>query len=201
MCAMVGILALGCNENQPKRGARQSADNLARRSTPDDHADFRSGEPVDENDAHVQFGAISLTAPEGWKRKPTQSSFTQAEFLLPRAKGDDKDGRLTVSVAGGSIQANVDRWKGQFSGALEKTRQEQIDANGIQVTLVDLSGEFNDQRGPMAPSVKQSGYRMIAAIIPINDQLHFVKAVGPQKTMAAHADEIKSFIRSVKPDA
>jgi hypothetical protein len=63
---------------------------------------------------------------------------------------------------------------------------------------VDLSGEFSDQAGPFAPAVKRPGYRMLAAIIPVEGELHFVKAVGPEKTIAAHAEKIKAFVRSVK---
>jgi hypothetical protein len=148
----------------------------------------------------VALGAITLTAPEGWARKQPRSSFILAEFELSRADGDNADGRLTVSTAGGSIEANIDRWKGQFSGAVDNPREEQLDVGGVTVTLVDLSGEFNDQAGPFAPAVKRSGYRMIAAIIPVAGQLHFVKATGPQKTIAAHAEEIKAFIRTIKPN-
>jgi hypothetical protein len=201
MWVVAGSLLLGCNDNQPKRGARKGTETPSRSYVADESSYAGPDESFDPNDTNVRFGAIRLTAPEGWTRQPTQSSFTLAEFKLPRAKGDDKDGRLTVSVAGGSIQANIDRWKGQFSGALEKAEQKEIDANGIQITLVDFSGEFSDQRGPFVSGDKQTGYRMIAAIIPVNDQLHFVKAVGPEKTMEAHAEKIKTFIRSVKPDA
>jgi hypothetical protein len=68
------------------------------------------------------------------------------------------------------------------------------------VTLVDLSGEFNDQRGPYAPATKRSGYRMITATIPIDGRLHFVKGVGPKKTMEAQAAKIKAFLDSLKRD-
>jgi hypothetical protein len=64
----------------------------------------------------VELDAITLTAPEGWGRKPTSSGFLLAEFTLPRANDDDWDGRLTVSSAGGDIEANIDRWRGQFGG-------------------------------------------------------------------------------------
>jgi hypothetical protein len=40
---------------------------------------------------------------------------------------------------------------------------------------------------------------MIAAVIPVDGQLHFIKATGPQKTIASHADAIYQFIRSARP--
>jgi hypothetical protein len=146
----------------------------------------------------LRLNAVTLTVPKGWGRKQARSSFIQAEFMLRRAEGDDADGRLTVSEAGGSIEANIERWQGQFGGATDNSHQEVIDVNGIKVTLVDLSGDYLDQPGPFAPAVKRSGYRMVAGIIPVNGQLHFVKAVGPHKTIQAHAEAIRAFIRSVK---
>ena len=38
-----------------------------------------------------------------------------------------------------------------------------------------------------APASKQAGYRMLGAIIPVDGELHFIKATGPQVTIAAHA--------------
>jgi hypothetical protein len=146
----------------------------------------------------VHLDAISLTAPAGWSRKPAGSQFVTAEFSLPRADGDDADGRVTISTAGGSVEANVDRWKGQFQPQPTTAKQEVVDVAGLKATIVDYSGDFNDQRGPFAPGEKRPGYRMIAAVIPVDGKLHFVKATGPEKTIALHADTIQQFIRSVR---
>jgi hypothetical protein len=197
------FMVLGCSEEQPKvsRGSPPAG-----RSAKPAHAgndQYALGEDpqeaIDDPGGMVRFGSLTLTPSEGWTRKPPQSSFIAAEFVLPRAAGDDQDGRLTLSVAGGSIEANIERWKGQFAGALKNDKQEQFDVAGVKVTLVDLSGDFNDQRGPFAPAVQRKGYRMITAILPVGGQLHFIKVVGPEKTMAAHAEKIQAFIRSAQP--
>jgi hypothetical protein len=39
---------------------------------------------------------------------------------------------------------------------------------------------------------------MLAAIIPVDNQLHFVKATGPAKTIETHAERFQSFIRSAQ---
>ena len=154
---------------------------------------------VAASDGRVELEAITLDAPAAWQSKPPGSSFVLAEFVLPRAEGDDADGRLTISTAGGGVEANIDRWKGQFDPQPQQESQEEVDVAGLKVTVVDFAGDFNDQRGPFAPAVKRPDYRMIAAVIPVEGQLHFVKATGPQKTIAAHADAIHQFIRSVQP--
>ena len=45
-------------------------------------------------------------------------------------------------------------------------------------------------------------YRMFGAIfqVPGDDLLNFIKCYGPTKTIAAQADEIKGFLRSLKVD-
>ena len=145
----------------------------------------------------LSLDKVVFTLPEGWKSKPASSSFVLAELILPKAEGDDADGRLTVSVAGGAIEANIDRWRDQFGGKPDPASEERKEINGLEVVLVDFGGEFNDQRGPLAPATKRAGYRMLAAIIPLDGELHFVKAVGPKATIAAHAERFQQFIGSV----
>lgn len=141
---------------------------------------------------------LNIKAPQGWVQREPQVSLILAEFRLPKAEGDEADGRLTVSTAGGSIEANVDRWRGQFDDLQDKP-SETIEVAGRQVTLVDLAGTYNDQRGPFAPGEKRPNYRMLGAIIPLDGDDLFVKAYGPQKTMAAHEAAFKEFVKSLVP--
>ena len=155
-----------------------------------------------ENTGKLDISTAHFTVPKSWIPKP-HSEFLQAEFAIPRAEGDQADGRLTVSHAGGTVEDNINRWKGQFSKKLDKENQETIDAGGTKLTLVDFSGTFDDSRGMMmGPTVSRPDYRMLGAIfqLPGEEGLHFVKCSGPKKTIAARADEIKGFLRSLKVD-
>jgi hypothetical protein len=157
-----------------------------------------SAEQLNDSAGRISLNGITLDPPANWESKQPGSSIIAAEFVLPRAQGDDSDGRLTLSTAGGTLEANLDRWKGQFDPQPQEATQEEIDVAGLKVTIVDYSGDFNDQRGPFAPAVKRSGYRMIAAVVPIEGQLYFIKATGPKGTIANHADAIHKFIRSAR---
>jgi hypothetical protein len=149
-------------------------------------------------DSQLSLDRLVLAIPKGWDRKQASSTFVMAEFMLPRAESDAADGRLTVSAAGGSIEDNIQRWRDQFGGKPEQSAQERMDVDGMQVVIVELGGEFNDQRGPFAPATRRPGYRMLAAILPVGDELYFIKATGPQATIAAHADRIREFIASAR---
>jgi hypothetical protein len=157
-----------------------------------------------ENDGKLDLETARWTVPKSWIRKSPKSSFVQAEYAIPKAEDDKADGRLTVSVAGGTVEGNVNRWKDQFSTKLDKESQEAIDVGGVKITLVDLAGTFNDSMGPMVPAVTRPDYRMLGAIFQLPGEegkgLHFIKCYGPAKTIAAHADEFKGFLRSLKVD-
>ncbi len=207
-CSIVLVgSAIGCRQQPAQNGAKENPQATGTASNePADampavaaNGNAAAEQPSGKSAGVVDLDTVNFTTPAGWTRKTTSSSFIAAEFTLPRAKGDDADGRLTVSTAGGSVDANIDRWKGQFQPKPTAAKQDVVDVAGLKVTIVDLSGEYNDQPGPFAPAVKRSGYRMIGAVIPVDGQLYFVKATGPEKTIAANADAIQQFIRSVRP--
>ena len=202
-----GLLLLsGCGQTQtPDSPTSASPSNDAQRTEPTEtlrRANSDSNSPPHESlgdsSGRLVVEGITLDAPANWESKSPSSSIIAAEFVLPRAAGDNADGRLTISTAGGSVEANIDRWKGQFVPQPQEASQEEIDVADLKVTVVDLSGDFNDQRGRFAPAVKRPGYRMIAAVIPIEGQLHFIKATGPQNTIAKHSGAVHEFIRSVR---
>ena len=188
---IVSVILAGC-EGSIETPAKPAAEPVEAAS-----AVTRPSPNIDQADGKLRLEKVVFTVPEGWQAKPASSSFVLAEFVLPKSEADEADGRLTVSVAGGSIEANIDRWRDQFGGKPEQASQERKEINGLNVTLVDFAGEFSDQRGPFAPATKRAGYRMLAAVISVGDELHFVKSVGPRATMAAHADRFQQFIGSV----
>ena len=158
----------------------------------------RTAETV-ENDGKLDIEPVHFTVPKAWIPKP-HSQMLLAEFAIPKAEGDQQDGRLTVSQAGGTLDDNINRWKGQFSKKLDKEEQKTIDVGGVKVTLLDFSGTFDDSRGMMGPTVTRPDYRLLGAIFENDGRLNFIKCYGPAKTIAARADEIKEFIKSLKVD-
>lgn len=189
------VLLVGCAEP-----GDPDATNSSQPSEPAiSNAPEQTSDPsADASDRDVELATIRLKAPESWVKNQPRSQFVAAEFGLPRAEGDADDGRLTISVAGGGVEANIERWRGQFGDDLARQSQEDLQVVGATITVVDFSGTFNDQQGPFAPGEKREGYRMIGAIIPIDGQLHFIKAYGPEQTLAKHADSIREFLQTLE---
>ena len=156
-----------------------------------------------ENPAQIDLGGgkFELKAPATWVRKQPQTRIVEHEFAIPAAEGDKTDGRLTVMGAGGSVEANIDRWYAQFTqpdggSTRERAKVKQINAAGQDVHLVDVSGTFKDQRGPVAPAVERPKYRMLAAIVATKDQgNYFIKLYGPERTIA---DNEKAFVAMIE---
>ncbi len=145
----------------------------------------------------VDLGGKKMTAPQTWVRKQPRSAMLLAEFSLPHVEEDSVDGRLTVMAVGGSVEANIDRWREQFLGKPKKDTQERLDVAGIPVILVDLSGAYSDQHGMSGPVAEQPQFRMRAAIFDLNGRQHIIKCYGPAKTMAHYDNDFLAFVKSL----
>ena len=151
----------------------------------------------------IEFGDYSMQAPKDWTKKQPKVNIIAYEFAAPAAEGDKIDGRMTIMAAGGSVEANLERWYGQFaqpdgSATADKAKVEEKKIADQTVHMVDISGTFKDQAGPFAPAVVREGYRMLAAIIETKQGNLFVKFYGPEKTIKQHEEAFKGMIGSLK---
>ena len=147
----------------------------------------------------VQTGLVVLEVPEGWVRRPPASGFSIAEFGLPKVEGDAEDGRFTVSMAGGSVDQNVSRWRSQFKENPEPVTSSK-DANGLKILSVQLAGTLLGG-GPMARGgAEKPGSLMWGAVVqvPGSDQNVFLKATGPQKTLEHWKPGLEAVIQSLR---
>jgi hypothetical protein len=148
-------------------------------------------------------GKLTLTAPADWKKQQPSVRIIEAEFAIPAVPGDKNDGRLTIMAAGGGVEANIDRWIGQFSqpdgkSTKDQTKTDKITVAGQDVHLVDISGTYKDQRGPFAPAQTYENYRMLAAIISTKDAgRYFLKLYGPKETIAANEKAFRRLVESL----
>lgn len=95
---------------------------------------------------------------------------------------------------GGGVEANVQRWLGQFQGTPESKREE-LDAGGKKITLVTASGTYNDGP-PMGAKTPRENYTLLAAIVPTEDSNIFVKLAGPKDVIAKIVDGFKKMVTS-----
>jgi hypothetical protein len=154
-------------------------------------------------------GALKFDAPPGWISKPPASASRVAEFTLPKADGDAEDAALTVFFfpgQGGTVQANLDRWIGQFAqpdGSPSKNvaKTTKLESHGLAVTLIDLSGTYVAEVSPGSTEhYNKPGFRMRAAVVETPDGPYFVKLTGPAKTVTRWDESFMTFLKSVRKD-
>ena len=155
----------------------------------------------------IARGDLVLSAPASWIVKKPRTRIVSHEFAIPAADDDEENGRLTIMGAGGSIQANIDRWMGQFTqsdGSDTKTKSTtkiaEKEVAGHKISLVDVSGTYQDRpRGPFGPVVARPDYRMLAAIVQTNGKgNYFIKLYGPSATIAGAEEQFQGFVESLR---
>src|SRR5262249_52017838 len=150
---------------------------------------------------------LRWTAPAGWKNEGARP-MRAATYMVPPAAGDRTSAECVVYFfgegQGGSVEANMERWKGQFHTANGSTAPAQIAkrvSHGLTITTIDSSGEYSGMGGPTAsehPSV--SGYRLLGAIVEGPHGNVFVKFTGPMKTIAENQKKFDQLVGSFEAE-
>lgn len=146
-------------------------------------------------------GRLVLQFPARWEKQRPSVRIIEVELKVPpKEEKASEPGRLTIMRAGGSVEANVERWYGQFEqpdgkSSKEAAKVEEKEVDDLKIHIVDLSGTFLDRRGPFAPATEKEDYRMLAAIIQTDGAgNYFIKFTGPQETIKQNE---KAFMRMI----
>ena len=147
------------------------------------------------------------TAPPGWKTAAAQP-MRAATYTVPPATGDTASAECGVyffgAGQGGSVEANLDRWKSQFhapGGKPAAARIARRTAGGLTITTIDTSGEYSGLGGPVSGTPRVvPGYRLLGAIVEGPGGNVFVKFTGPGKTIAANQQKFEQFLTSFQRD-
>lgn len=163
--------------------------------------------PLRAAPAHLTDSALKFTSQPGWVEESPSSQMRKAQYRLPRVEGDSEDAELVVFYfegQGGSVQANIDRWIGQFQGAegspaAEAAKVTRRDSAGIPLTIVDVSGTYTGAGGPMMnSSPPKPNFRMIAAVAETAGGPYFFKLTGPQNTVAKWESSFQTFLNNLR---
>jgi hypothetical protein len=127
-----------------------------------------------------------------------------ATYTIPPASGDTASAECVVyffgAGQGGSVQANLDRWKGQMvapGGKPTDARLAKQTIHGLAVTTIDVAGDYSGMGGPTAPSKSvQNNYRLLGAIIQGPGGNVFIKFTGPAQTIAASRAQFEQLLNS-----
>ena len=151
---------------------------------------------------------LEFVLPSAWVVEQPTSTMRKAQLRLPG--GGDSDAELviynfgTTPEASGSVEANFDRWCGQFvqtdgrdSTDVAARREAQI--GGMAVHTLDISGRYVAAVRPGNPEKHDKpGHRMLGSVIISPEGKYFLKLLGPSSTVEKHAARYEEFLRSLK---
>ncbi len=151
------------------------------------------------------FGEKELNVPASWQRIQPQSSIVEHEFIVKDGQGENaQQVRVTMMAAGGDVKANIERWKGQFTGgdaAAQKTEEKKL--GDWTVHLVDLSGNFKETMGggPFSGGkvVDRPNYAMTGLILVHPEgRKYFVKMTGPADLVKSGRKDLVQMLDGLK---
>jgi len=151
-------------------------------------------------------GDVAFKAPDGWIAEAPNNPMRKAQYKIPGSDGAG-DGELGVFFfegAGGSVEANLDRWYGQFkqpdgTSTKDKVQSTKKNVNGLSVTVVYVTGNYMKPRvaGMMGGPVDETpNYAMHAAIVETANGPWFFKSVGPQATIDKWSGGFEELVNS-----
>ncbi len=131
-----------------------------------------------------------------------------ATYRIPPAQGDQEAAEWVAYFfgvgQGGSVEANLDRWKSQCRRADGKSAEAKIQKrtiHGLAVTTIDVTGEYAGMGGPMATTrTTKPHYRLLGAIIENPGGNIFLKFAGPERTIAANERNFTQLLESFRKE-
>jgi len=145
-------------------------------------------------------GGLNFNSPADWTWVPTTSPMRKAQFS---AAGPDGAAEVVFfhfgKGQGGSVQANIDRWLGQFAEPKDqlKTRTEKKTVNGLEITYVFAEGTYLSGP-PFGKKTPLKNQALAGAIINNDEGDVFVKMTGPKTTTDKAEAKFKKMVESAK---
>jgi hypothetical protein len=145
----------------------------------------------------MTFLGLAGPKPATWIWHPPTGSIWVAEYTVPGVEGADQ-ARISVMPAGGTLDANIARWKSQFRdsagtvGAVEP-KITKLEAAGMPTTLVEFAGEYKG----MGMSNFAQDQLFMTAVIDAEPQQIFVRFVGPHKTVEVNRQAFMDMLKGL----
>jgi gluconolactonase len=159
-------------------------------------------EPATEEElpetVEVALEGLTLQVPTTWEKQKPTSNLRLGQFAIPPLEGDADPGELAIFPPfGGTVQANVERWIGQFDGAGREVKATQGECPQGKYVFVELTGTYKKPVGP--PVLQQTeaveNYKMLGIILMTEDAGNFfLKLTAPKATAADVADDLRRAI-------
>lgn len=146
------------------------------------------------NAGEVKVGPLNFTVEEPWLMKPGRG------MVKASARHGDSGPLLKFYYfgkgQGGSVAANLERWKGQFQGDKD-VKEEVLEIGGRSVSLLTVRGTYL-AGPPMGKKTPIQGQMMLGAVIPDAAGPVFLKMTGDEEAMLLAEENFRRLLRSLE---
>jgi hypothetical protein len=154
--------------------------------------------------ATVTLLSYKATVPVGWVTAPSSSSMRLAQYSI-----SGRDGSVAAEVVvyffgegqGGNVEANLARWKGQFSNPDGSAVYEKVtrDSSGaFPIAVAEYRGTYARGIGAGDAANAKAGQSLIAVIAETPRGTLFFQLFGATEGVTKQREALVAFARSLK---
>ncbi len=154
--------------------------------------------------ADVTLLGYHATAPAAWVAETPSSSFRLAQFAVP-GPGPADAAEVVVYFfgpnRGGTPDANMSRWRGQFSTPDGPPMRESVsrDSSGaFPITIAEYQGTYRRGVGMGSPDSVRANQALVAAIAETPRGTMFLQLFGPDSVVAGARGAFLRFVKELK---
>lgn len=156
-------------------------------------------------DAVAQGNTVTLldykaTVPASWASRTPSSTSRLAQFMAPGPDSAEIVVFFFGASMGGNVDANLARWRGQFSNGDTKPASERVtrDSSGtFPLTIAEYSGTYRRGIGMGSADSVRTGQTLIATIVETPRGAMFIQLFGPTARVAAERDTFLKFVKGI----
>jgi hypothetical protein len=188
MAARVAVTALPVLAALPALAAPPAlaADTAASQVTvPPAHVPAVPGAPV-RDAARAAPARLAFALPAAWIGEQPASTMRLAQAKIPGPAGSGEFAIFYFGAGGGGgAEANIARWIEQIEQPAAPPKRGSFSAHGLEIQWVEVAGTMKASTIGMGPTTAKPGSRLLGAVVEGPGGPWFVKAIGPDTTVAA----------------
>ncbi len=155
----------------------------------------------------IKLGSLGYcgVVPPSWRAVPPETTKRLLQFRIADAAASGAEVIVFYfgPGEGGTPQANIERWRGQFIGANHTPVTpaiERFKSHGMETTTAELRGTYARGIGVGPVGTPKPDQTLLAAVIESPKGNLILQLFGDSATVARERDGFLAFVRSIIPE-